>query len=498
VTDQTASLADGAAPDHPAVIVDPEHRFDVDTAVAIVGAGAAGLVAALAAREGGADVLVLEADPSPSGSTSLSSGFVPACATRWQAASAIADSVDGFVEDMRSKTRGGFDEELARAYATAIGPTLGWLADRHGIAFELVPGLRYPGHGVDRMHALPQRTGQALQAALLAAARAAGVTIATQARAVSLVCTEPAEGDSPPRVGGLVVERPDGRLESIGCRDLILACNGFGGNPEMVRRYLPEMAQAMYFGHPSNQGDAVRWGIALGARLADMGAYQGHGSVAVPHGILITWALMTGGGIQVDRDGRRFSNETDGYSEQAVRVLAQPGQEVWCVFDERLHRFGLDFPDYRQAVEAGAVRVAGDVGALAGVIGAREASLAHTFAQIDACVADGTPDTFGRRFAPSDRLVPPFRAVRVTGALFHTQGGLAVDATCRVLDHRHRTFPNLLAAGGAARGVSGPRVEGYLSGNGLLSAIAGGAIAGSTTARPPRSPRAWNAPRAEG
>ncbi|MEY4213872.1 MAG: hypothetical protein RL458_2098, partial [Pseudomonadota bacterium] len=74
-------------------------------------------------------------------------------------------------------------------------------------------------------------------------------------------------------------------------------------------------------------------------------------------------------------------------------------------------------------------------------------------------------------------------AVKVTGALFHTQGGLAVDAHCRVLDARGRPFPNLLAAGGAARGVSGNAVWGYLSGNGLLSAIAGGHIAAASAAR---------------
>ena len=77
---------------------------------------------------------------------------------------------------------------------------------------------------------------------------------------------------------------------------------------------------------------------------------------------------------------------------------------------------------------------------------------------------------------------PPWHAVKVTGALFHTQGGLDIDADCRVLDLDGRPFPNLLAAGGAARGVSGDAVWGYLSGNGLLSAIAGGQIAAHAAA----------------
>jgi len=92
------------------------------------------------------------------------------------------------------------------------------------------------------------------------------------------------------------------------------------------------------------------------------------------------------------------------------------------------------------------------------------------------------PNT-GRTFARA--LQPPFHAVRVTGALFHTQGGLDIDADTRVLCENGTALPNLLAAGGAARGVSGQAVWGYLSGNGLLSAVAGG------TSRRRRRPVCW-------
>ena len=96
-----------------------------------------------------------------------------------------------------------------------------------------------------------------------------------------------------------------------------------------------------------------------------MTAYQGHGSVATPHGVLITWALMMEGGIQVNARGERFSNEHEGYSEQCVRVIAQPGRVAWNVYDERLHALAMTFPDYRDAEAAGAIRRAPDVAALA-------------------------------------------------------------------------------------------------------------------------------------
>ena len=144
-------------------------------------------------------------------------------------------------------------------------------------------------------------------------------------------------------------------VERVGARKVILAANGFAANREMLARYCPEMASAYYFGGEGNTGEAIRWGQALGARVAFMDAYQAHASVAVPHGILLTYAVVTEGGIQVNRDGRRFGDETTGYSEHALRVLAQPEGLAWTIYDARLHRLALGFDDYRQALDAGAV-----------------------------------------------------------------------------------------------------------------------------------------------
>jgi fumarate reductase flavoprotein subunit len=172
---------------------------------------------------------------------------------------------------------------------------------------------------------------------------------------------------------------------------------------------------------------------------------------------------MMDGGVQVNAAGLRFHDETEGYSEASVKVLAQPGGIAWNLFDDRLLALGRGFPDFVAAEAAGAVRHAADAAALAALIGCDPAVLAETLA--------GT------------RLVAPYRAIRVTGALFHTQGGLDIDARCRVLRQDGTPLPNLLAAGGAARGVSGNAVWGYLSGNGLLSAVAGGHIAAATAAQ---------------
>lgn len=447
-------------------------RAEIATDVLIIGAGAGGLTAALAARHAGREVIVLERDHQPSGSTALSSGFIPAAATGFQRAIGVHDDTPELLAaDILAKNHHQGDPTEALRVATAIGPALEWLGAAHGIPFEVLQGFRYPGHSRLRMHAVPEHTGAGLMARLLAAAAAADVQIVPSAQATTLFA------DAAGRVHGVRVRRPDGTTEDVGCERLILACNGYGGAPGLVRRLIPEMAAALYFGHAGNQGDALRWGEALGAQALDLGAYQGHGAVAHPHGVLITWALMMEGGLQINTRGERFWNEHEGYSEAAVAVLGQPGGVAWNVYDARLHQLGLTFPDYRDAAALGAIRTAADLPGLAASLGVPEPALAATLAEAQTLAAEGGTDRFGRAFmAPA--LQPPYHAVRVTGALFHTQGGLRVDEHARVLRPDGSALPNLQAVGGAARGVSGPAVWGYLSGNGLLTAVAYGWLSG--------------------
>lgn len=110
-------------------------------------------------------------------------------------------------------------------------------------------------------------------------------------------------------------------------------------------------------------------------------------------------------------------------------------------------------------------------------------ALAETFARVEACTRGQLQDAFGRDFRGKPPLAPPYRAAKVTGALFHTQGGLVVDADARVMRAGGGRLPNLFAGGGAARGVSGPGAAGYLAGNGLLTATTLGKLAGRAAAR---------------
>ncbi|WP_144185498.1 FAD-dependent oxidoreductase [Elioraea rosea] len=447
------------------VVQDEAVAFEAGADVVVIGAGAAGLVAALSAAEQGASVVVLERDALPRGSTALSAGLIPAAGTQFQRARGIEDSADRFATDIDAKAKGELDHAVLAAVTHAIGPALEWLADRHGLPFDVITDFLYPGHSAHRMHGLPSRSGAELVDRLLAAAEREGIPILTEAHVTTLVTR--ADGT----LRGVVAERPGGE-ERIGAAALVLACNGYGGNPELVRRHIPALADALWFGHSGNTGDALAWGEALGAATGNLSGHQGHGSVAHPHGILITWAVIMEGGFQVNTRGERFSNETQGYSEQAEKVLAQPGGIAWDVFDARIAAIARQFEDFRAAEAAGAIVTAPSLAALAEAMRVPAAAL-----EAEAAAARGI-DRFGRDWSAARPLAAPFHAVRVTGALFHTQGGLAVTSEARVLRKDGPALPNLFAAGGAAAGLSGPVASGYLSGNGLLTAVALGRIAG--------------------
>lgn len=459
------------------VVAEASPAFETEVPVAIIGAGAAGLIAALACQAAGVEPLVIERDPVPRGSTSLSAGLIPAPGTRFQRERGIADDAATFAADIQRKAHGHADPALAALVASRVGPAIEWLADRYALPFSVVHDFDYPGHSNRRMHGLPSRSGAELVDRLRQAAETAEIPLLTEARVTTLV------RDGSGAIRGLVAQRPDGSEERIGAKAIVLACCGYAGNKALVRKYIPDLADALYFGHPGNEGEAVLWAEQLGAALRDMTGHQGRGSVAHPQGILVSWAVIMEGGFQVNLDGERFWNEASGYSEAGVAVLRQRDGVAWDIFDARIAGITRQFEDFRQAEEQGAVIAADTIEDLAAKARLPGAALRASFDAVESFKRDGARDSFGRDWSRSAPLAAPYRAVRVTGALFHSQGGLVIDDRARVRLAAGGVIPNLFAAGGAAAGVSGPEASGYLSGNGLLTAVALGRLAGEEAAK---------------
>ena len=458
------------------VVFDDHKEFEYSIPIVVVGAGGCGLSAALSAKENNSEVLVIERDSTPLGTTAMSTGLIPGANTRLQRAAGIEDTPEIFANDIINKTKGETDPEIATSLAIESSKTIEWLIDKYQIPLSLVDSFLYPGHTVMRMHGTPNRTGSELMGALCRAAERAGIDVLTNALVTDLY------SDSNNKILGVKVLRTDGQTEEIGCDALILACCGFAGNPEMVEEYMPEIKEAEFFGHPGNKGDAIKWGKSLGADLADIGSYQGHGGLAAGRGVPILWPMIMEGGFQININGERFSDESLGYSEQAVKVVSQPKKIAWNIFDERLHELMKEFEDYNNAIEANAIIKADNAAELSALTGINKESLDKTIKEVEEMVEGKRKDSFGRDFTIKPKLESPYYTVKVTGALFHTQGGLVVNEHAQVMDKNKDPLPNLFAGGGSARGISGPSDWGYIAGNGLLTATTFGRLAGVSAA----------------
>jgi fumarate reductase flavoprotein subunit len=451
--------------------------FEFTVPVLIAGGGACGAAAALAARDAGAEVLVLEQDPVPRGTTSMSQGLICAAGTKAQAAAGIEDSPDQFFDDIIAKTRGQTDRVLARTIADQAGRCVDWLTERHDIPYGLDVRFRAAyGHTQPRVHCWLGHGGADVLQLLHARVAASGADVLLGARLIDVF------GDEEGRVVGVEIERPDCARERIGCQALVMALGGFAANPQMVGAHMPEAANAWYNGHEGAHGDAMRLGQRLGAAVADMGSYQGYGMLTDPQGISVPPGVLIEGGVMVNARGERFLDETDDIAGMVHPVLAQPGGRAWVVFDAAIEGRCGYIPETAQLTELNAAKCADNIPELARLMEVEPSILEATLAETRAARVEGRPDRVGRRWDADAPPSSPYRALRVRGAIYHTQGGLQVDGSARVQRANGTRLPNLFAGGGSARGVSGPSYWGYLPAMGLCAATTLGMIAGSSAA----------------
>jgi len=390
----------------------------------VIGAGAAGMMGALVAAHGGARVQLFEASLGGPSNLRVSGGLFTGAGTRWQREAGVQDEPALFARDIRAKAAGTANEEIVDVVARRCGEAIDFLADRCGFAIHLMK-IVAPGHAVPRLHATPGESGRELLALLRAA-------VEKQKRIT-------------------VTERAIRRLDEFGATPILLATGGFAGSRKLLREFLPEVAEALHIGAGPNDGCAIDWGRERGAALSQMEGYQGQGHVNPGGRTRLGMTLPRLGAILLNREGERFVDEAIGPSELAAVVLAQPGGRALEVFDQRIHEAAISQGPYREAWEAGEVKVVNDLAEL------------------------GLPPVAEENLSKFSR---PLYAAWVTGALAHTQGGLAVDRRARVVRADGAPIDGLYAAGGAAAGLAGRGGEGYLPGNGLAQSFALGLIAG--------------------
>lgn len=453
--------------------------FEYSVPILIAGAGACGAVAALAAREAGVEPLVIERDDRPGGSTAMSQGLICAAGSRFQTEHGIDDNPDIFFQDIMTKARGCADEEIARAISEGSAPALEWLCDTHGFPWELDTRFRasygnsrmrvhgWIGHtGADMVQWLHRRLGD-LNVDVLMSTRLRDVFVGTDGA-----------------ITGVKLEGGDGQIVSVGCRALILACGGYGANRELTHRHMPETRDFRYHGHEGSEGDAILIGERLGAALGDLGSYQGYAMLSDPAGVSVPPGVLVEGGIILNLRGDRFTDETEDIAGMVLPLSREENGAGWVVFDETIEARCAHIPDMQQLARLGAIRRGGSSADLAEKIGVSVQAIEAALKDIDQARARGGRDSMGRAWNETHQVPRQHLcALRVVGAIYHTQGGLQIDRRARVVRKDGSYFENLFAGGGSARSVSGPSSWGYLPAMGLTTAVALGWIAGQEAAK---------------
>ena len=449
-----------------------EHEWDWETDLVVVGAGACGLMATFVAARAGIDVVLLEKNTRLGCNTELASGSIPAAGTRFQKALGIDGSARQMSDDILKKNQGRADAAIVAELCRRSPEIIDLLVDEVGLPLTLNTDSSRFGFSFLRLHNPPGRTGAPLVRSLHdAIGRYPNATFVDHCPGAGLVANE-----NGAVVGVLAGEPAEQR---IGARRVILACDGFGASREMIGRYIPEMSDVEYIGVGNNTGDGIRWGMELGAAVAHMGSYQGHGLVCPGFGTRLTPEVAQLGAVIVNVEGERFAREDQGYSEFARVVLAQPRRVAVAIFDQRIYDIVAPLDHFQETIASGAIRSADTLDELTVRFKLPPARVLESIAQCQAAAAQGDP--FGRQ-VPYVPCAPPFHGAFITGALAHTQGGLVVDTSARVLRPDGTRIENLYAGGGTAAGISGDGPDGYLSGNGLLSALGLGLIAGEHAA----------------
>ncbi|ROO85607.1 fumarate reductase flavoprotein subunit [Actinocorallia herbida] len=438
--------------------------------VLVLGAGLAGCAALLAAAEAGQYALLLEKTDEIGGSTVKSAGLSAFAGTDEQAEQGIADSVELLRKDLLEVGKERNDPALVELYCAHQLETYRWLK-AHGVVYGEIHAAS--GQSAPRSH--PTDTTRML-VQLLRAAGELGARIVFDAPAERLL-------HDGARVTG--VRLADGR--EVLADAVVLGTGGFSMNPDLLATFAPQMAHALRQGGTGNQGDGLKMAMALGAGLRDTPYIKGtYGHFHTEHpdedgtGILAVYK----GAIAVNREGRRFVDESRNYKEIGDAALVQPGVTTWQVFDARTMALSNDeVPIYEFAgrERAGMLLKADTIAGLEAAIGLPEGSLQETVAEYNAALAGGGDDPHGRahlsggvgRPTPIDQ--GPFYAHPSGTVVLATYCGLTVDTRMRVLDWWGEPIERLYAAGEITGGFHG---AGYMTGTSIGKSGVFGRIAG--------------------
>jgi fumarate reductase flavoprotein subunit len=450
----------------------------VATGLLVIGGGAAGFSCALEAATAGIDVTLLEKTAEIGGSSAMSGGCLAFAGTDLQRDQDVQDSAELLRRDLIEVGQGVSDEAVVETYVRHQLETYQWL---RALGVQFSPSLEASsGQSVPRVHTVDPADMVRLLAARCETTGPVKVRMST--RAMRLLRKDEA---SP--VTGALAEGPDGPVTIEARHGVVLANGGFCRNAELVHRFAPQYAEAVFVGGEGNVGDGLLMGWKLGADVRDMayikGTFGKHPTdVHNNHSCLAVYK----GAIAVNQDGCRFVDESISYKLLGDAVMRQPYHTGYQIFDEPIFRSGDDrvrILDFGRRMEEGLILKADTLEALARQIEVPADILRETVDRYNQFVNAGHDAEFGReglvhRQGTLRRIEQgPFYAYPSTAAVFGTYCGLRVDAQMKVVDVFGDAIAGLYGAGEVVGGFHGGA---YMTGSALGKAVVFGRVAART------------------
>lgn len=486
----------------------------VDADVVVVGAGGAGMTAAITAAAEGKSVVILESQSMVGGNSVRATGGMNAGKTVYQdenefgesagvektlktAAEKYADnetitalaktvseqwaayqanptgyfdSVELMELDTMIGGKGINDPELVETLCANSADAIDWL-DEHGITLHNVSS--FGGASVKRIHRPVNAEGKTVSVGsymiplLQENCEKAGVKMMLDTTATEILT------DANGAAVGVKATGASGETVTVNAKAVVLATGGFGANLDMVVKYKPELKGFMTTNAPGIQGQGIEMAQAIGAATVDMDQIQIHPTVEANTAALITEGLRGDGAILINEEGQRFIDEVGTRDVVSAAEIAQTGSYSWLVVDQAMADASSVIQGY---IKKGYTVTGATYEELGKAMGVDASAFAETMEKWNGYVEAKNDPDFGRTSFANPLNTAPYYAVKVTAGVHHTMGGLKINANTEVLNEKGEVIPGLFAAGEVTGGVHGAN---RLGGNAVADFTVFGRIAGA-------------------
>lgn len=486
----------------------------VEADVVVVGAGGAGMTAAITAAGEGKSVVVLESQSMVGGNSVRATGGMNAAKTVYQdenefgesagvektlktAAEKYADnetitalaktvseqwaayqanptgyfdSVELMELDTMIGGKGINDPELVETLCANSADAIDWL-DEHGITLHNVSS--FGGASVKRIHRPVNAEGKTVSVGsymiplLQENCEKAGVKMMLDTTANEILT------DANGAAVGVKATGASGETVTVNAKAVVLATGGFGANLDMVVKYKPELKGFMTTNAPGIQGQGIEMAQAIGAATVDMDQIQIHPTVEANTAALITEGLRGDGAILINEEGKRFIDEVGTRDVVSAAEIAQTGSYSWLVVDQAMADASSVIQGY---IKKGYTVTGATYEELGKAMGVDAAAFAETMEKWNGYVEAKNDPDFGRTSFANKLDTAPYYAIKVTAGVHHTMGGLKINANTEVLNEKGEVIPGLFAAGEVTGGVHGAN---RLGGNAVADFTVFGRIAGA-------------------